>query len=195
MVLSQENWKRNIEKMKTNPYNYMVVDVEILHYGEDTDKLALSINILQFIAFVNFANEFYKKEGIDKKFNPSILYKAIEAIQSERKFSGNEFEEYMNLLKNTDSFFENLQKFSDFYDRIILESEIELRLLGITQEDLIKFSELKLNGCDGFQDNYGGYSLDHTSGKIEFKSFMIKVNRLIKDTFEKKDKLEKRKAA
>lgn len=153
MVLHTNYWKSNLEKIKDESYNYMILDTRHLTSAKDREIHKLILNLLTICRSLGMINETYKDIGSSHKIDFSILYEVIAAINGGYALSPEKE-------KSVYSFEEELDRINDAFYRISPLLSEKLFLPAEMHMWMIGFGVDKQNRLRSLNDDLWGNVLD-----------------------------------
>ena len=177
MVLSREQVNRNISDIKENGYNYIVLDIKNMYHYEDEVRFRYSIEILNLINTVHWANKLYEKAGSSNRIDTTIFYKSIDSNMTNKPFTNEELISYYNETIKIKNFYNILFKFQEIDVHPPYESEFVL--LGLTHED---YDTLNTREKENLHEWYGDVYCDVRFQNISVEDFIVKAKEIIQNT-------------
>ncbi|NAS32443.1 hypothetical protein GTQ40_15770 [Flavobacteriaceae bacterium R38] len=181
MVLSREQVKKRMSDIKENWFSYMILDIENIQYGGDEKRFRYSIEVLNLVNTVNWANRFYEKSGSKNKIETDILYKVIEANLTDRSFTDKELKAYYNMMVNLEDFYQAINKFKEV--DIYIPYEAEFIILGLTHDE---YDNLNEREKEKLHEYYGEAYCDLRFKNTSVDNFIVKAKEIIKSCIQKR---------
>lgn len=182
MLLSRNYWTSNLAEIEKHSRNYLVIKNEHFHEFKDVDNFEKGIDVVEFITYVSLFNDYFQSEGINKKFDLSILYKVIECIYSGKQLDAVQLAQYFKLTQDVETFVSNLSRISNIQDFAVMNSDIEFVLFGLSPDQLKEIQMNGLNECDGLCDTYLDLKCNYLRSNLDYSTFHSNVEKLISKT-------------
>lgn len=193
MILSKSYWTKNTSKLVKENHNYVVIDVEHFQYHHEQKRFEYTIQIMDVCNTLRNANDMYKKLGINKSFNFNILYDVAKATVSEEPFNNKQIKEYYKLMAEIEVFAIGIQSFYGGTDSLMIDTEVELLLLGVDHNKQSKLLDIDEKGQH--HDDFHNLRGQVLTGDKSVDVFINEVADLIENTLRQANKDNDREAA
>lgn len=195
MILSTNYWKENISEMKKKDYNYLVLKVEHLDYSDDRKPFENGIQILSLCTSLRMANEFFKKMGMNKEFNFSILFEVQKAVLNDQAFSLEKLKEYFKLMKEVEDFARASQNLFPGADHLYVDSATEMILIGFSQKLQSELEQQNERKFGFLCDEFYSLSVEVLEGEKSVEAFSRESKKLCEDYLKAEKEANNQRAA
>lgn len=174
MILSKNEIKENISKISANNNNYLVVDLENFKSYDNVIKYKYSLEMLNLINEISWANDFLKKSHSKEFINTKILYKVIDSNLTEIPLSENDLKIYYSTVLDIHNFYSSIKSFKE--REIYTDFNLDLILIGATHKYLF---ELEKSEHSKLIDLYQGLYMDLLESKLSINNFLIELKKIL----------------
>jgi hypothetical protein len=153
-------------KIEKDLENCIILNTDGFQYKEDENKFKMTIEVLNLINTIHWANDFYKNANSVFRIPTDIFHKAIDSGLTNKPFSLEELTAYFNAMLLVNSFYSSMLRFDkiEHYTPFALE----LVLFGFSISEQNKLSEKQK---ELFFETYGNL-LHEVGKKTDIKTFI-----------------------
>lgn len=173
MVLTEDFAIKKIrESREFENLGIMFLNVEHIDFSDDLLKMEWGINLMNNIAKVKWANDFFKQMDCNKQMDCSILYDTIKAVFSDEPFKDQQLKKYYEFLRAMEHF--NLAVRKLHSAETPLPTNMELFLLGLP--GYVFSDKVELEKISTY---YHNIYVDYVEKQIELKDFIESAKELV----------------
>lgn len=185
MILSKHEIEPRTNEILDNLHNFLILDVKHIKYGS-IDNFNQAIELLNFCKITNDFNKIYLEMKIEKEFNLDIIYKALQAVLSNKNFNDKDLIEYFTLHRDITKLVFSTEVFSHLSEHLNF-NKVDLHLLGFS---LKEEKDIRFNHTHTYLfDNYSDLFDNMWEERIDIPTFINSAKKLI-ETARKNEFLE-----
>jgi len=146
MILSEEFWKKNLDKMIKRPYNYVVLDSSSYDYPDDKDMLSPGIGIINLCNTLRMMNSLFEEIGNTERIDFSIMGNVLTAIYTDTPFDDKQLEDFFIFNRKLEKLARAFTAISHMMEHVYVSGDVVMLLIGFNLKKQKMFKEMD----DGF---------------------------------------------
>lgn len=189
MIVPTTFWTGNIQQMKKESHNYLVLDTEHLQYAKDEEPFELGIHTWNLINSLRMANNLYKSFNTDERFNTDILYEVLKAIEREESFTITQLKAYFDLLRKIEKFARDMQSFYQGTEYMYGITDIDMILSGFSLKKQADFKRINDHKYGYLHDEMFDLKDDVINRKMTVEEYSKKARETCEEALKEKCEL------
>lgn len=192
MILSEEFWKKDLNKMMKQPYNYVVLDSSLYQYWEDKEMLDPGIGIINLCNILRMMNSLFEKSGIPERIDFSVLGNVITAIYTDIPFDYKKLEEFFIFNRRLEKLARAFTSISPMMEHVFVSGDVVMLLIGFDFKKQKEFKEISRNEYMLIDEKFHDlYSKAVDDEEMTLKDFKKTALVLLENALEKARKIKR----
>ena len=178
MILSIEGIQKEFKTIEPSIFSNIVFNHKHYERDEDVNALSRSIEVLDYINTIKWANKLHKDLGVKKEIKTGVIYKIMNLVmEGGVALNENEIKEYFAIEKEMSNFQSLIERFCHLDKHVPIP--IQLMLFGMTYENAEKVLTTREPGIDC--DKYFNLFCDFLFGGKKIETFLKEAKETVKE--------------